>query len=372
MTHRERVLKAIERKKPDRVPLDMGSVGSLLTDNVYFDVKKYLGIEGDIPQYRIGSTANYYDEHVLEALDIDFRHVWLDSPDKPKSVKNDDGTVTDIWNITWSKEGSWPSYFPLKDLSEQEIMEYKWPIPEKNWNVDTLIKRAKHYYEDTDFAVVAKSVLDGAGIFERCYYLRSLDKFFMDMVEHEDIVSFIIDKITEVEIKLWDIYLSAVGPYVHIIQRATDLGTQEGLLISPAMYRKYFKPADQKVYEFIKSKAPKAKLWFHSCGAIEPLISDFIDIGVNILNPVQPNCKGMDSSLLKKKYGDRLCFHGGIDIQKALPASREDVIKEVEMRIDSFAPGGGYILAPANHVQKDTPAENVVLLYRYAAEYGRY
>ncbi len=372
MTHRERVLTALDHKEPDRIPMDLGSVGSLLVDKVYFGVKELLGITGDIPPYRTGSTANYYDERIMEALDTDFRHVWLSSPDKPKNVCNPDGTVTDEWGITWSKEGSWPSIFPLKDLSEREISKYPWPEPANGWDVEALRERARHYYEDTDYAVVAKSVLDGAGIFERCYYMRSLEQFFTDMMENEDLATSMINRIMEVEISRWDIYLSAVGPYVHIIQRATDLGTQSGLFISPEMYRKYIKPADQKVYEFIRKKAPHAKLWFHSCGAIEPLIDDFMDIGVQILNPVQPNCTGMDSRELKRKYGDKLCFHGGIDIQKALPGTREDVIREVETRISGFAPGGGYILAPANHIQQDTPPENVITLYRHAAEYGKY
>jgi uroporphyrinogen decarboxylase len=102
------------------------------------------------------------------------------------------------------------------------------------------------------------------------------------------------------------------------------------------------------------------------------LIEDFIDIGVEILNPVQPLAAGMDSFGLKKRFVDQLSFHGGIDLQEALPGSKDDVRKEVETRIEAFGPGGGYILGPANHIQNDTPAENVILLYQYAREYGTY
>jgi uroporphyrinogen decarboxylase len=368
---RERAMAAINRVEPDRVPLDMGSTGGLMVDPVYFKVKELLGIDGEISPYRQGSSANYYDERILETLDIDFRHLWLSSPDKPKSIKNADGTVTDDWQITWSAEGSYPVFFPLKGLSESEISSYKWPEPQ-GWNTDMLRERARHYFEDTDYCVVAKAVLDGAGILERCYYLRSIDELFVDMIEREDLVHHLIDKITNIEIALWDMYLDAVGPYVQVIQRAADLGTQTSLFMSPKFFRKFFKPAEDKVYRFIKSKAPHVKIWFHSCGAIEPLIGDFLDLGVDILNPVQPLCKGMDSFELKKKYGDKLCFHGGIDIQKALPGSLDDITREVETRINAFAPGGGYILAPANHIQKDTPGENVIQMYRHAALYGKY
>jgi uroporphyrinogen decarboxylase len=259
----------------------------------------------------------------------------------------------------------------LKGKNIQEIINYKWPDL-KNWNTDALRIRARYLYEETDYAIAAKSVFDGAGLFERCYYLRTIEEFFIDMMENESIARFLIDKISDIEIQLWDMFLSAVGPYIHIVQRAMDLGTQTGLFISPELFRKYLKPAEEKIYRFIKSKAPQVKILFHSCGAIVPLIEDFIDLGTDILNPVQPLATGMDPAFLKKNYGDRLCFHGGIDLQKALPGSIADVKDEVRKRVRAFAPGGGYILAAANHIQKDTPPENIITLYDYAREFGKY
>ncbi len=371
MNHRQRAMTAISLKEPDRIPMDLGGTGNLIVDSAYHKLRKHLGFEEEINPYRKGSTANYYDERILEALEIDFRHVWLDSEDKPASTTHPDGTVTDMWGITWSSEGSYPVHFPLKRKSIKQIKDYSWPVL-KNWNTDKLKERAKNYFKNTDYAVVAKAVLAGAGIFERCYYLRSIDELFIDMMDKEDLVRYLISKVAEIEISLWDMFLDAVGPFVQIIQRAADLGTQTGLMISPDLFRKYFKPAEEKVYSFIKKKAPHVKIWFHSCGAIEPLIGDFIDLGVDILNPVQPLCTGMDSFELKKKYGKRLCFHGGIDLQKALPGTTQDTIDEVETRIRAFGPDGGYILAPSNHIQKDTPVENIVALYKHGVEFGKY
>jgi uroporphyrinogen decarboxylase len=371
MTHRERAMTAIDHKEPDRVPIDLGGTGGLIVDSVYFEVCRLLGLNEKIEPYRSGSSANYYDERILDTFDVDFRHVWLASPDKPKSLRHPDGTVTDDWGITWSAEGSYPVCFPLQGKPEQEIMGYQWPDP-KNWDTSALRERARYLYEKTDYAIIAKAVQDGGGVFERSYYLRTMDDLFVDFFENEDMVFFIINKIADIEIQLWDMFLDAVGPYVQIVQRATDLGTQTGLFISPDLFRKFFKPAEDRIYRFIKSKAPHVKIWFHSCGAIEPLINDFLDLGIDILNPVQPLCTGMDSLVLKKKYGDRLCFHGGIDLQKALPGTKEDTIAEVKRRIQAFAPGGGYILAPANHIQKDTAGENVIALYEYAKKFGAY
>jgi uroporphyrinogen decarboxylase len=372
VTHRERVLTALDRQEPDRVPLDLGGVGSLIVDEVYFKVLDLLGLDRSVPPYRSGSSANYYDERVLEIFDIDFRHLWLSSPDKPKSTKNADGTVLDEWGITWSSQGSYPVLCPLKGASLDDMKKYPWPYPSKDWNTDALRERAEYLYNETDYAITAKAVLSGAGILERCTYLRGMDDFLMDMYINEEIAQFLIDKVTEIETALWDVYLDAVGPYVHVVQRAADYGTQATLLISPEILRKYFIPVEKKVTDFIKTKAPSAKIWFHSCGAIRDIIPDLISFGVEVLNPLQPLAEGMDSAALKRDFGDQLCFHGGIDLQEAMPGTIEDVRREVETRINEFAPGGGYILNPANHIQTDTPAENVIELYKYAKEYGTY
>ena len=232
--------------------------------------------------------------------------------------------------------------------------------------------RAKYLREETDYCIVAKSIIGPGGMFERCGYIRSMDDFFVDLMINPEAAQHLIDEIVKSEIAQWDIFMDAVGPYVDIIQRVGDLGTQNGLIISPELYREFIKPAEQKVYDFIRSKAPHVKTWYHSCGAVSELIPDFLDFGTEILNPVQPLAKGMESSELKAKFGDRLCFHGGIDLQKAMPGTKEDVIEEVKKRISSFGKGGGYILAPANHIQNDTPPENVITLFEAAHEFGKY
>lgn len=372
MTHRQRVLAALDHREPDRVPLDFGSVGGLMVDELYHRVRGLLGLDDSVAPYRSGSSANYYDERILGILDIDFRHLWLVSPDRPKRRRLANGTVLDEWGITWSAEGSYPDVFPLKGRTIADIERHSWPVPSRAWNMEALHGRARHLFESTDFAVVAKGVLDGAGIFERCCYLRGYDDFLVDMCVDVDLARLLIDRVTEVEMALWSLYLDAVGPFVHVVQRASDLGTQSSLMISPDLYRTFIKPAEKKVFDLIRRKAPGARVWFHSCGAVRPLIGDFIELGVEILNPVQPLAAGMESAGLKRDYGSSLSFHGGIDLQKAMVGTFEDVRAEVRRRVSAMGPGGGYILSPANHLQKDTPPENVLELYRFAAEYGRY
>lgn len=372
MTHRERVLAAISLREPDRVPLDFGSVGGLMVDELYHRVRELLGLDDSVDPYRSGSSANYYDERILAAFDVDFRHLWLSSPDRPARRRLPGGQVVDEWGITWSPEGSYPEVFPLRGAGLADIERHPWPLPRRGWNLDSLHDRARLLREDTDFAVVAKGVLDGAGIFERCCYLRGYDEFLVDMCTDEPLALALIQRVTEVELALWDMYLDATGPWVDIVQRASDLGTQTSLMISPRLYRRFLVPAEKRVFDLIRRKAPGAAIWFHSCGAVRPLVGDFLDLGVTILNPVQPLAAGMESGGLKRDWGSRLCFHGGIDLQEAMPGTLDDVRAEVRRRILSLGPGGGYILAPANHLQKDTPARNVVELYRFAAEFGRY
>jgi uroporphyrinogen decarboxylase len=372
VTHRERVLAAISLRQPDRIPLDFGSVGGLMVDELYHRVRALLGLDDSVSPYRSGSSANYYDERILAAFDIDFRHLWLASPDRPARRRLPGGQVVDEWGITWSPEGSYPEVFPLRGASLAEIVRHPWPLPSRSWNLDALVARARHLREDTDFAVVAKGVLDGAGIFERCCYLRGYDEFLVDMCTDEPLALALIERVTEVELALWDMYLDAVGPWVDIVQRASDLGTQSSLMISPELYRRFLVPAEKRVFDLIRKKAPGAKVWFHSCGAVRPLVKDFLGLGVQILNPVQPLAAGMESEGLKRDFGGRLCFHGGIDLQRAMVGTVEDVRGEVRLRVSTLGRGGGYILAPANHLQKDTPPQNVVELYRFAAEYGRY
>jgi uroporphyrinogen decarboxylase len=163
-------------------------------------------------------------------------------------------------------------------------------------------------------------------------------------------------------------FLDAVGPYVMVVETGDDIGAQNNLIISPRMYREFIKPAQKSVNELIREKAPNAKIFMHNDGAITKIIPDLMEIGVEILNPVQPSAAGMESEKLKKDFGDRLIFHGAVD-QKPLEGTVQDVRAEVRRRIDSLASGGGYILSTCNHLI-DVPCENVIAMFDEARAYG--
>ncbi len=183
-----------------------------------------------------------------------------------------------------------------------------------------------------------------------------------------------MDRLLDFHVEYWGAVLSRIGRYVQIAVIGDDLGTQNGLFISPAMYRKYVKKRHRKLVDAIKSKAD-VKVLLHSDGAIREIIPDIIDCGVDILNPIQVSATGMeDTASLKEEFGDRLTFWGGgCDSQTILPfGCPDDVRKEVMSRINDLKPGGGFVFAPVHNIQPFVPVENVLTLYKTAAMFGKY
>ena len=170
----------------------------------------------------------------------------------------------------------------------------------------------------------------------------------------------------------WDEALTQVGRYIHLMALADDLGHNGGLLFSPKLFRRIYKPRLRRLITFIRTKTD-AKIWFHSCGAISELISDLIDVGVDVLDPVQVSAKGMDSATLKREFGKDLVFWGGGCHTQVLNfGSPEQVREEVRKRINDFAQGGGYIFTPGHNIQFGVPPENIIAVYEAAFEFGSY
>jgi uroporphyrinogen decarboxylase len=202
--------------------------------------------------------------------------------------------------------------------------------------------------------------------------MRSMEKFFVDLVFDKKFANLLLDKIFEFNYGVYELYLKEIGPYINCIEFNDDFGSQTNLMISPDQYREFIKPRHKQLIEMFKRHAPDAKVLIHSCGSIFDIISDFIEIGIDILNPVQPLAEGMDTYRLKKEFGPDICFQGGIDLQIAMRGSPEDVEEEVKKRIDSLARGGGYVLSSANNIASDIPIENVFKLYESAIKHGKY
>ncbi len=385
MTHRERVQLALEHQEPDRIPIDLGGGVSSMTDCAYDQFKEYIQV-GESPGNDIQfypeeisgmCTVSRFDERILQRLDVDFRRVWLRGSSQGPPQVEEDGTFVNEWGLRQRKVPHQKGYYlemvgnPLKHATIQDLEHYPWPDPYDPARIAGLQAEVEYWRHNTDYALVGG--LPCGGMFESCTWLRGLDQFLMDLILNKEFCHALMSKILEAHQGFFRVFLDIVGPYIDIIETADDFGMQTGLLISPTLYREMIKPYHVALFETIKRKT-QGKIFLHSCGSVVDLLDELIDAGVEILNPIQPLARGMDDPVaLNKRFGNQIVFHGGIDIQKALPQGTvEDVSAEVKKRISGLASGGGYILAAAHNIQIDVPPQNILAMFDAARKYGRY
>ncbi len=374
MTSRERVRMTLEHQEPDRVPVDLWGSASRIHTEQYKKIAEHLGLEiREADRLRPGTTTEYVDFRISDYVGSDFRHVNILPPDNFTPYEDGNGNMVDEWGIGRKLFNGFRSISlnPLEDMEMDTLKKHAWPDPHDPGRIRGLGRLAEEWYTKTDYAITATSAVSGV-VFENCQYLCGAENFMIAMYEDEKYVDTLVDKLTELNIEMHLHYLKDVGDYCEWVEFTEDFASQNGLLISPQLFRRFFKKGHTELFGAIKKAHPGIKIWFHSCGSVHPLYPDLLDCGVDIFNPMQPFAKDMDSAMLKREYGDRVCFHGGIDIQYKLPGSLEELEEEVKTRIRQFAPGGGYILSPTNHVQGDVPVGNFLKLYEYARKYGTY
>ncbi len=365
MTPKQRVLNAINHKEVDRIPVDLGGTACNMVDAEYFEVKKYLGMTHEIQPYRKGSNVCYYDEVILNHLEIDIRRVYA-KQDEKYPIYKEDGTFVNEWGLIQRDAGLYVETVvnPMSDSEIGDIESYPFPVAKEMLDISEMKEEAKRLFEENKYAISLRMPCNG--IFEIACWLRGMENFMVDTMIDPEFAHALVEKVTDIQIEMYGYLLDEVGEMVDIVESGDDYGSQQSLLISPDAYREFIFPQRKRLYDFIKSKAPQAKIFFHSCGAIESIIEDLIEIGVDILNPIQTSASGMDIVTLKEKYGDRICFHGGVDTQKALKGNFFDVDKEVQTLIEVLGKNGGYILSSCNHLQLDIPPENVVRMFDIA------
>ena len=373
MTPRERVLTALGHKEPDRVPLDLGGLSTTIETDPYQELKEHLGITSETKLF----LRDHVDppEELLEEFQIDTRYVRIGRPQRFKVHIDADNSYLDEWGTRWRKPESslyWdPVDWPLKDATIKDLESYAWPDPNDPGRTEGLRERARQLREETDYAIVADMPV--LGVFETAgVCLRGIERFMMDLVLDKPFAEALLNKLADLHTELYGRYLDAVGEYIDVIVVSDDLGGEHAPLISPEIYREMVKPAQKRLWQFIKSRT-KAYLFMHTCGSVYRLIPDLIELGVDTLNPIQVAAKDMDTKRLKKEFGDRLAFWGGVDTQKVLPyGSPQDVEEEVKKRIADLAPGGGYILTAVHNIQAGVNPENICTMYDAAREYGTY
>ncbi len=357
---------ALRHEMPDRVPVDLGSTAvSSIHQRANDALKALLGIKADEPVHDVVQGLVVPDEQTLQWFGVDLRRVALRPPSNVAAFlpSGDEDTYRDEWGIRRQRTELYCEIVehPLADAKMGALRHYPWPDPHDPCRIAGLADEARRLYEETNYALVADFL--GGGLFEQALWMRGFERFMMDLVGDEAFATALLDTLLELYTNFYDVYLEAVGSYVQIVAVGDDLGMQTGPLISPALYRRLIKPRHKELYDFIHSRT-EAKILHHTCGSVFPLVPDLIDVGVDILNPIQTSAQGMDPAALKREFGERLVFHGGIDVQQVLPfATPERVREEVRRIVAILGQGGGYIFAPSHNIQADVPPENVLAMY---------
>jgi uroporphyrinogen decarboxylase len=234
-----------------------------------------------------------------------------------------------------------------------------------------LAEGARRLRESTDRAIVG---LFGGNLFEVPQFLYRNDNYLMHMGLHPEKCQQLSEELCEFYLPRMEKWLGAVGPYIDVMLFGDDLGGQSGPLMSPDMYRRYYKPWHAKLWNRVKELAPHVNVHLHCCGGYEPLMDDLLEAGLQSSNPVQITCEGMDPRHLKETYGGRFTFWGGgCDTRHMLPHGTPDEIREhVRKLLSVWSPGGGYVFQQVHNIQADVPPENIIAMFEAAREYGVY
>jgi uroporphyrinogen decarboxylase len=379
---RDRVRLALNHQEPDRVPIDLGgTICSSIHRDSYVALKKHLGLEVEpLRMVDYVQQLPYLDEALLERLGADIRMVQLPAATAPDVAIFEEGdyyALIDRWGskLHMPKEGGlyfdWVQ-FPIRQATMEALDDYAWPQPDPPEAIAGLRAQAQYLYEHTDYALVGNAII-GGGIFEQPARVMGLENFLVALVQEPRFADRLMEQITDIYIESCDSYLDQVGEYLQVFCYWDDLTGQDGWLISPNVYRRMIKPKQRRLVEAMKRRT-SAKIYYHCCGAAFDLIPDLIDVGFDILNPVQVSARGMDTRRLKAEFGRDITFWGGgVDTQRVLPfGTPTEVTDEVKRRIDDLAPGGGFVFSAVHNIQALVPPENIIAAFETALEYGRY
>jgi uroporphyrinogen decarboxylase len=375
MNSRERINKALNFEEADRIPYDLAATTwTGITNTAYQNFLKLMGFEREEPEWSdVIQQIVIPSEKILEEAGADVRgvfpltsHNW-DVYSKLKDCGNY-FEYFDEWGFThhFPKNGYWFSLMksPMAevDFSEKGIIEnYNWPDAADKRRFVGLREKAIEYRKN-DKPVFTKGFC--AGLFEMHQRVRGMENAMIDPFMVPENSDKLIGKLADLKIEFWDALLDEVGDVIDIVGEGDDYGTQQSQLIDPEQFRMYYKPHFDRVLKFLKQKAPDVKIMFHSCGNVRPIISDLIELGVDILNPVHVTATRMEPVKLKKDFGKDIVFWGGgVDTQDVLPNGTPQQIKDhVKKNIDALAPGGGFVFSTVHNIQAEVPPQNIVAM----------
>ena len=336
ISSRERMLIVLNHEKPDRIPFQFK-----LSPSLFEQFKEKTGSD-NVSEYFGFDTRNVAQKPTTKKTDFS----------KYLTNLNDNVVVDEfgVGKVVGSKFHFQSYIHPLQNLSFQEIKDYPFPDIAASYRCDHFQEKAAKFHSDGYF--VTGSV---GKIFETCWEMRGMEDFLIDMKANDDIALFLIETLADMREKLAKKYAS-VG--VDMISIADDIGTQRGMMMDPELWRKFLKPVWKKVISSAKKIKPDLYIYYHSDGDIREVIGDLIEIGIDVLNPVQPEC--MDPAEVKRKYGNDITMWGTIGTQTTMPfSSPSEIRKLVKHRIEQLGINGGLILGPTHVLEPEVPWENI-------------
>ncbi len=364
---KDRVNQAITFQKPDRIPRDFAAVPEIWAKlGAYFETED----RGEI----------------LKCLDVDCRIVSYDSFCSPPNIDPEnvnmnasqersslggmwrnslpDGSNLDIWGAHRKRvknpSGELEQFasFPLESARGiKDLSNYRWPKPDW-WDFSDLRTIIDNLNDTANYNIRYRL----GSFFETAWSLYNFEKFQLDMLLNPQMPRYVMERISEVHIENLKTVLELAGDQIDIVYFYDDVATQNNLLISPELYEEFIQPHHKKIIDLAASYGKPTMM--HCCGSVYPLIETLIEMGLEILNPIQPSAANMNPEKLIEEFGGQIAFHGGIDVQQFLPfANPEEVKEKVRYTSDTLGKQGGYILSGSHHLQADTSLENILAMY---------
>lgn len=349
----ERVRSAVRHQRADRLAIDYSA-----TPESNAALKKYLGLADD--------------EALLRRLGCDIRRVGgrYVGPAGTMGAPGVMAAGRDYWGVVWKAVKSdfvtynEIEYYPLAQAKTvRDIDNYAWPSVD--WfDYSNLRADIERLNRDGRYCIM----FFAGGAFESPWYMRGMEQFLLDLVEAPEIAECICRHVSDFYLQRALRAIEASGGQIDVVGSGGDIGSQRGLMLSPDLWRMHIKPYSTRLIRTFKDMG--LMTYYHSCGSLVPVINDLIEMGLDILDPIQPNAQGMDAESLVRQFGGRLAFHGGIDEQELLPrGTPADVRRETERLMRVLGKDGGYIVCPAHQFQPDTPSENIMAIYDTARNY---
>ncbi|WP_409967993.1 uroporphyrinogen decarboxylase family protein [Bengtsoniella intestinalis] len=384
MLPRERVWTTLNHQEPDRIPVDFASTHITgMHQEAYKSIALPMGLPVGKMNFQRSGTAEIAEE-VLQKIGSDVRGVW---PNKlgeghwaVKQWHQDNAHyILDEWGATWKKGLDGELYYsvvecplPQEELEWEELKAYPYPTLDNDAKFVGMKEKAKAYH-DAGYALFIENPM--VEIFHSQTRVRGYENFFTDLLIEPEMATYMMAQTEEQMEAYYKRVLTELSDYPLIVRLSDDLGSQSSLLIGADCYRELVKPFHKKLIDFIKSNAKNdVKIFFHSDGAIDPVLPDLVDIGIDILNPIQYTCQGMDTATVKRKYGDKISFWGGgIDTQSVFKeATVQGVRDEVRRQMDILAPGGGFVFSQVHNFQKGMDVEKFWAIWETVEKYGAY